>query len=99
MMQQFIKKPVVVGAEQWIGSNISTLSKFMATGKTDFCITKSDQGIIQILTLTGIITVRIGDWIIKGTDDEVYYCPDNRFKKEYALKIQTNFGQRMERQK
>ena len=85
MTQQFIKKETRVEAEQWIGSNIVILSKFMATGETDFCTAKSSQGIIQILTLEGIVTAKIGDWIIKGPDGELYSCHDHTFKKAYDL--------------
>ena len=84
-MQLFIKKPIAVEAEQWLGCNISTLSEWMATGKTDFYVTGASKGIIQILTLEGIMTVRIGDWVIKGIDGELYPCKDSIFKKSYGL--------------
>jgi len=83
LSEMFVKKPIMVEAEQWIGSNISTISTFMATAKTDFIIGKASEGIIQILTLEGIMTARIGDWIIKGIDEELYPCKDLVFKKTY----------------
>jgi len=83
LSEKFVKKAVIVEAEQWIGCNISTLSEFMATAKTDFITGKASEGIIQILTLEGIMTARIGDWIIKGIDGELYPCKDSIFKRTY----------------
>lgn len=85
MKALFVKKPTLVEAEQWIGSNISTLSKFMNTGKTDFCTQEYSKGIIKILTIKNIIVVKIGDWIIKGDEGELTSCTNREFWNLYKL--------------
>ena len=84
-MKKYIKKPIKVEAEQWLGSNISTLIAFMKTGKTDFSTIDVSIGKIYILTLKETVTIQIGDWVIKGSEDELYLCHDHLFKKTYEL--------------
>ena len=77
--------PVEVEAEQWLGSNISTLTKFMKTGKTDFSTVQHKSGLIQLLTLEGIKNATIGDWIIKDSSGELHLCHNHVFKHAYRL--------------
>lgn len=38
---------------------------------------------IEILTLEGVMTARLGDWVIKGVAGEYYPCRDDIFQKTY----------------
>ena len=78
-MPKFRKKPVVIEAIRWSGDNrkeILDLSDgtFWSSGKPDK---------ISIHTLEGVMTANIGDWIIKGANDETYPCQPDIFEKTY----------------
>jgi hypothetical protein len=44
-----------------------------------------ENPVLLIPTLEGEMTARLGDWIIKGVNGEVYPCKDDIFKKTYEL--------------
>lgn len=38
---------------------------------------------IQIMTLEGVVTAQLGDWVIKGVMGEFYPCRDDIFQMTY----------------
>lgn len=42
-----------------------------------------DRRIVHITTHEGIVVAKIGDWIIKGVEGEIYPCKDSIFKNTY----------------
>ena len=76
-MPKFRKKPVVIEAVQWLGNNLSEIQKFY---KPD-SILIGDK--IQIITLEGIMTASLDDWIIKGVNSEFYPCKPDIFEATY----------------
>lgn len=76
-MAKFRKRPVVVEAVRWMGDNFGELTDLMhnAYGVDDKKIT--------IATLEGVMTADVGDWIIKGVNDEFYPCKPDIFEKTY----------------
>jgi hypothetical protein len=42
-----------------------------------------EQDTLRIKTLEGVMSVRIGDWIIKGVNGELYPCKPDIFEKSY----------------
>ena len=40
---------------------------------------------MSMMTLEGQMTAKIGDWIIKGVNGEIYPCKDDIFKKTYEI--------------
>lgn len=77
-MPKYRKKPVVIEAEQWLGSFSSP----------DIC----DQGqhcesraphLPHIHTLEGEMRVNRGDWIITGIKGEKYPCKPDIFEATY----------------
>jgi hypothetical protein len=36
-----------------------------------------------ITTLEGVMKVNVGDWIIRGVDDEIYPCKPDIFEQTY----------------
>ena len=77
-MAKYRKKPVVVEAEQ--------ITERMRTGLEPLprCVGRSmSGGKLSIATLEGIMTVEVGDWIIKGVKGEFYPCKPDIFEQTY----------------
>lgn len=75
---KFRKKPVVIEAIQWDGTNEYVLSNFM--GELDV---KYPEYQITIHTLEGDMVADKDDWIIKGIKGEFYPCKPNIFEQTY----------------
>lgn len=77
------KYKVTIEAIQFIDNKpetIKKISKFMG----GCCTSDSMEGFfIQIDTLEGTMKAGIGDWIIKGVNEEFYPCKDEIFQKTY----------------
>jgi len=93
---KFRKKPVVIDAVQWVGTEKSMAEclDFIAGGKPDFSHLPSDgvhvhngvsycDGQIFIPTLEGVMTASRGDWIIRGVKGEFYPCKPDIFAATY----------------
>ena len=72
-MAKFRKRPVVIEAVQWNGSNSQEIAKFFG----EWIDT------IPIVTLEGTMEASLGDWIIKGVNGEFYPCKPSIFEKTY----------------
>lgn len=87
-MSKFRKKPVVIDAVQWDGTelgwrrDVSPLAR--GTGiEVLFCEGPGDLVELEIETLGGTMTAAKGDWIIKGVKDEIYPCKPDIFAATY----------------
>ncbi len=84
-MAQYRKKPVVIEAVQWDGTNQGAIANFMNV----FIRTKTSpeegnpSGKITIETLEGDMIASVGDFIIKGVQGEFYPCKPDIFEKTY----------------
>lgn len=76
--QTFRKKPVEIQAVQWDG-NLQTAMNFI----TEEFSVEDDTRNLYIATLEGEMECRIGDWIIRGVENEYYPCKDSIFKATY----------------
>lgn len=78
-IRKYRKKPVIIEALQWTGTNQTELF--------DFCGPRSDlrflHGCVNIPTLEGIMTANPGDYIIKGVAGEFYPCKPDIFEETY----------------
>ena len=75
---KYRKKPVVIEAIQWTGSNPLDI--------IDFCKDSCEYSIydeILIHTLEGDMIAQYGDYIIKGINGEFYPCKPDIFEKTY----------------
>jgi hypothetical protein len=81
-MSQYRKKPVVIDAEQWDGSESSYVRILNLRGKSDFEISRDWKSVI-ISTLEGTMYADIGDWIIRGVKGELYPCKPDIFEATY----------------
>ena len=77
---KFRKKPVVIEAVQYTGSNLAEICKFM--NKSYQQIYNTD-GTLSIETLEGTMKANPFDYIIKGVNGEFYPCKPGIFNKTY----------------
>ena len=84
-MAFYRKKPVVIEAVQWDGTNQGEIAKFMKTPiRTKTSPEEGNpSGKITIETLEGDMTASVGDFIIKGVQGEFYPCKPDIFEKTY----------------
>lgn len=81
-VMKYRKKPIVIEAIQYGIENKESVIRFL--GKSFFDINTMNFS-IQIITLEGIMTASIGDYIIKGVSGELYPCKPDIFVKTYDL--------------
>jgi len=79
-MAKFRKKPVVIDAVQWDGTNVSEIREFFG-GFTEWVPLNSE--FLLIKTLEGEHTANPQDWIIKGVKGEFYPCKPDIFAATY----------------
>ena len=93
---KFRKKPVVIEAMQWDGSDMEAFVAFAAeddrwkvgvddegyVGGPGFGHTPA-LGTLDIPTLQGVMTASPGDWIIRGVQGEFYPCKPDIFDATY----------------
>lgn len=87
-MAKFRKKPVVIEAIQWNGSNFDEIKNFANSNvryysyyeKNEYSESKTT---LIIPTLEGEMIASIGDYIIKGVKGEYYPCKPDIFEATY----------------
>ena len=77
---KFRKKPVVIEAVQWDGSNLQDVGKLGGAREYEQDFLGDD---LIIHTLEGNMTANKGDWIIRGINGELYPCKPDIFEKTY----------------
>lgn len=78
-MGKYVKKPVVIEAIQFIGSNATEIMDFMNWQN----VSQISQSGIVIHTLEGNHKATTGDFIIKGIQGEYYPCKPDIFYQTY----------------
>ena len=81
-MQRFRKKPVVVEAEQWLGT-VEQKERLLAEGV--IMDIPSLDGSCLVPTLEGNMTCQLNDYIIKGIKGEYYPCKPDIFELTYDM--------------
>lgn len=84
-MAKYRKKPVIIDAVQWTGSNHLICETFLKGSGAYFSYNNYKLGGIIIPTLEGKMEAAPGDWIIKGVNGEFYPCKPDIFAKTYEL--------------
>lgn len=83
-MPKFRKKPVVIEAVQWDGTERGSHDALaFAASDNVFLVTSDGPDRIEIQTLEGNMCADIGDWIIRGVKGEFYPCRDDIFRMTY----------------
>lgn len=83
---RYRKKPVEIQAVQWNGENIKEVLDF----SKDAYLGKDDCTLF-VETLEGDMKASIGDYIIKGVNEEFYPCKPDIFKKTYEKATNINY--------
>jgi hypothetical protein len=78
MINKYVKKPVVVEAIKYDGTNKVEIQEFM-----DRYLDDTQDSQLKIETLEGTMLANIGDYIIKGVSGEFYPCKPDIFEKTY----------------
>ena len=81
-MKNYRKKPVVIQAVQFTGTNHAEVHQF-TDGKAESPVGQGWNHIMRITTLEGTMTAEIGDWIIRGVKGEFYPCKPDIFEATY----------------
>jgi hypothetical protein len=81
-MKTYVKKPVEIQAEQWLGTVIQYNDLLSAN-----IINKElhEDGSCDIETLEGTMKCNLNDYIIKGIKGEFYPCKPDIFELTYKL--------------
>lgn len=90
-MPKYRKKPVVVEAVRWTGSNLEEIRNFVGSDLIEECVELFDikrtlkEMLVDIAidTLEGTMRVDYGDYIIKGVKGEFYPCKSDIFLATY----------------
>lgn len=84
-MAKFVKRPVVIEAILWDGSNPKEVLEFLGRSlqHLDFASQSWARSRITIPTLEGDMFASVGDWIIKGIKGEFYPCKPDIFAATY----------------
>lgn len=80
-MPKYRKKPVIIEAVTWDGSQESAQEINQFNGGKFWVINDNRQ--MKIPTLEGIMLADVGDYIIKGIKGEFYPCKPNIFVATY----------------
>ena len=81
-MAKFKKRPVIIEAEQWLGT-LESWNRIMGMGLTAWQPGELGSDTFIIQTLEGDHLARKGDWIIRGVHGEFYPCKPEIFAKTY----------------
>jgi hypothetical protein len=84
-MGMFRKKPVIIEAREFTPhADFNDLVAWCG-GRADEVphVNGLSYPVIDIPTLEGTMTARIGDWIIRGVSGEFYPCKPDIFKQTY----------------
>lgn len=82
----FQRKPITIEAVQLSVKNLAAVEQFLGDGfEFQTGTTVGDDDIsIDLDTLTGPVTAKNGDWLIRGPTGEIYPCPDIIFQMTYV---------------
>lgn len=91
-MGKYTKKGVTIEAVKWTGENREEINDFC--GSDGYITTAGD---LNIKTLEGELSAKIGDMIIKGIKGEFYPCKPDIFEATYSdFKGPFSFGRALE---
>lgn len=82
-MAKYRKKPVVIEAIQFVGTDENKIELCHFIGVYNYYIDEDENLVIK--TLEGNMKASVGDYIIKGVNGEFYPCKPDIFEKTYEL--------------
>jgi hypothetical protein len=78
-VKRYVKKPVVIEAVRWDGSNLAEVQQFNPDCYWNFGAQK-----LCMPTLEGYMYAAKGDYIIRGVKGEFYPCKPDIFERTYG---------------
>ena len=84
MAKKYRKKPVVIEAVQFDGSERSIV-EILALQGDKVKVLREDAGDLMIPTLEGLMRASVGDYVIRGVQGELYPCKPDIFEQTYDL--------------
>lgn len=88
-VKKYRKKPVVIEAIQWIGTNLKEVIEFTGLNESakkwswgQYEKVVAEDG-LKIFTIEGKMSADVGDFIIKGVKGEFYPCKPDIFIATY----------------
>ncbi len=87
-MDKYRKKPIEVEAIQYTPMSREACIRFSdAVGHTAIDEEGEEYEILnlKIETLEGTMRCKVGDWIIRGVEGEIYPCKNSIFQKTYEV--------------
>ncbi len=82
-MPRFRKKPVEIDAVQWTGAASDELLALFPSGWRITVDGSLSDPKLAIHTREGTMFANVGDWIIRGVENELYPCAPSIFEKTY----------------
>jgi hypothetical protein len=83
-MAKYRKKPVVIEAIQWDGTNYQEVCDFVRERLVfEYTSSPPSERVLVIETLEGTMRAQAGDFIIRGVNGEYYPCKPDIFEKTY----------------
>lgn len=82
-MRTFKKRPVLVQAVQFDGSNAAEVASKFPGGGVAVGTYPGHEGGLMVCTDEGTMAASPGDWIIRGIKGEVYPCKPDVFEASY----------------
>ena len=89
MIKQYKTKPTVIEAVQWTGANIQEILDFCGKDNALFVEIETEEPVdyplfsLYIITLEGMMSAKVSDYIIKGVLGEFYPCKEDAFVLKY----------------
>ncbi len=83
-IKQYRKKPVVIEAIAFSGTNHDEIADFVGTGTLGGVRVGGGYTLI-IPTLEGDMQAKVGDYVIKGVKGEFYPCKPDIFEATYEM--------------
>jgi hypothetical protein len=84
---KYRSKPVVIEAWQFNSGDYESMPVWLRDYRDKTlnlpCLVTDDGNAMLVPTLEGTMRASLGDWIIKGTEGELYPCKDSVFKTKY----------------
>lgn len=82
-MGRYRKKPVVIEAVQFTGSNLVEVRDFLRENEKDKVYSPAGYPLLLIHTLEGVMEASPGDFIIRGVKGELYPVKPDIFADTY----------------
>lgn len=83
MIKKYIKRPYVIEAVQWGGSNYTKDRHNWIFNSGNVRFDEFEPGVLIVYTLEGDMKVHLGDYIVRGVDGEFYPVKKEIFEKTY----------------